>query len=158
MGSFHFLSLKSYFLKYKKFFRVAVSWNIRKFCFLKHKKSFLLRKYNKFFRGFYFLKYKKSFPHEKFPWGGFFNFFELRLKSAGFHFQKSKKNFLLRKYKKFFRAGFFRKKYKKSFKETLWGLRLENALSRCKVYCWQFQDHLKRWFVCQGQTVPFLHQ
>ena len=137
MGSFHFLSLKSYFLKYKKFFRVAVSWNIRKFCFLKH---------------------KKSFPHEKFPWGGFFNFFELRLKSAGFHFQKSKKNFLLRKYKKFFRAGFFRKKYKKFFKETLWGLRLENALSRCKVYYWQFQDHLKRWFVCQGQTVPFLHQ
>ena len=52
VGSFYFSSWESYFLKYKKFFRVSISYNIRKFCFLK---------YNKYFQGFPFLKYKKSF-------------------------------------------------------------------------------------------------
>ena len=52
----------------------------RKFYFLKHKKSFLLRKHKNFFnlgaRKFRFLKYKKLFRV------GFFNCFELGLKSA----------------------------------------------------------------------------
>ena len=48
---FHFLSSESYFLKYKKFFRVSVSWNIRKFRFLDYKW---------FSQGFRFLK-KPSF-------------------------------------------------------------------------------------------------
>ena len=80
----HFSSTESYFLKYKKFFRASVSWNIRKFHFLKykdfffwgggvgrrvdsrnpkHKKSFPLIKYRKFFnirtRKFNFPKHKK---------------------------------------------------------------------------------------------------
>ena len=45
---FTFSSLKSYFLKYKKLFRVSISWDIRKFRFLKYKKRFILRKCKKF--------------------------------------------------------------------------------------------------------------
>ena len=52
VASFYFLGSQSYFLKYKKFFRVSVYWNIRKFRFLK---------YRKIFQGFHFPKYKKSF-------------------------------------------------------------------------------------------------
>ena len=52
-----------------------------------------MRRYDKFFWGFRFLKY------ERFSRGGFF---ELGLKSAGFHFRKYMKSFLLRKYKNFF--------------------------------------------------------
>ena len=63
--------------------------------FLKHKNSFLLRKYKTFFRGYRFLKYKK------FSRGGYLLFFELGVRSAGFHFRKCKKSFLLRKYKIF---------------------------------------------------------
>ena len=36
-------------------------------------------------------------------------FWEIRPESAGFHFRKYKKRILIRKYKKFFRVGFFRK-------------------------------------------------
>ena len=80
-----------------KFFGVSVSRNIRKFCFQKYKKCFLLRKYKKFLniraRNFHFPKYKEFFnlgarkfhslKYKKFFRGGFFlGFFELGLKSA----------------------------------------------------------------------------
>ena len=94
VGFFHFSSSESYFLKDKKFFKVSVfwnmrrfhfavsvSWNIRKFHVSKYKKSLLLRKYMKFrnirARKFHFLKYKKFFR------GGYFSiFFELGFKRA----------------------------------------------------------------------------
>ena len=47
------------------------------------------------FRGFRLPKYKKFSRDE------FLLFFEIGLKSAGFHFQKYKKSFLFRKYKNF---------------------------------------------------------
>ena len=40
VGFFYFLSSQGSFLKYEKVFRVSVSWNIRKFHFLKHKEFF----------------------------------------------------------------------------------------------------------------------
>ena len=62
-GLFHFSSLESHFLKYKTKFRVSASWNIKKFCFLKYKKNFLLRNckilLNIRAKKFHFLKYKK---------------------------------------------------------------------------------------------------
>ena len=80
-------------LKYQKKFQL---WT-QKFLFLKYKK------YKNFFRGFRFLKYK-IFLRVYF-------FFELGLKSAGFHFRKYKKNFLLRNYKK----SFLLREYKNLF-------------------------------------------
>ena len=56
-------------------------------------KIYILRKCNKFFRGFRFLKFSRV--------GGiFFIFSSLGLKRAGFRFQKYKKSFIFRKYKK----------------------------------------------------------
>ena len=49
-----------------------------------------------FFRIFRLLQYKE------FSSGRVILFFELEVKSSGFHFQKYKKSFLLRKYKNFF--------------------------------------------------------
>ena len=40
MGSLYFKSSESYFLKYNKFFRMSVSWNLRKFHSLKYKEFF----------------------------------------------------------------------------------------------------------------------
>ena len=37
---FRTAATRFHFLKYKKFLRVSVSWNIRKFCFLKYKEFF----------------------------------------------------------------------------------------------------------------------
>ena len=57
-------------------------------------KIYILRKCNKFFRGSRFLKFSRV--------GGiFFIFSSPDLKRAGFHFQKYKKSFIFRKYKKF---------------------------------------------------------
>ena len=53
LGSFYFSIFESYFLKYKKFFKVSVSWNITKFCFLKYKEYF--------FRVFRFRNIRKAF-------------------------------------------------------------------------------------------------
>ena len=103
---FHFSSLESYFLKYKKFFRGL--------CFPTYKKSFLLRKYKKFFQCFRFLEYKKLSR------GGFLLFFELGVKSARFHFRKYKKSFLLRKYKRLFNIR-ARKFHFRKYKEFLSG-------------------------------------
>ena len=75
VGFFHFSSSESYFLKYKNFFRVSISWNIKRFRFLKYKE---------FFRGFHFLKYKKSFllrTYKKF----------VKIRARKFHFPKYKK-------------------------------------------------------------------
>ena len=66
-----------HFQKYKKFFRVSVSWYIRKFCFLK---------YNKFFQDFSFPEYKKSFLLRKYK-----KFFNIRARK--FHFPKHKEFF-----------------------------------------------------------------
>ena len=62
-SGFYISCLESYFLKCKKFFRVSVSWNIRKFhfcgfCFPKYQKSFLWRKYKKFLN----IRQKVPFP------------------------------------------------------------------------------------------------
>ena len=81
VGLFHFLSVESYFLKYK-FFKVSVWWNLRKFRllkynevsqsfrFLKCKKSFILRKCKKFLniraRKFHYPKYKDLFSRWSF--------------------------------------------------------------------------------------------
>ena len=70
--------MERYFLKYKKFFRFSISWNIRNFRFLKYQevlgvllfpkynKRFLLRKFKKFFRDFRFLKHNNSFLLRKY--------------------------------------------------------------------------------------------
>ena len=83
MGLFIFSSLKSYFLKYQKLFRVSVSWNITNFLILEPESS-ISRKYKNFLKGVFF-----------------FYFLSLGLKIAGFHFRKYKKTFLLREYKNF---------------------------------------------------------
>ena len=89
VGSFYFSSSESYFLKNKRNINQGsfISCNTRKSYFLKPKE---------FFRGFRFLKYKK------FSQSGYFLFLELGPKSAGLHFGKYNKRFLLRKYKNFF--------------------------------------------------------
>ena len=71
---------------------------------------------------FRFLEYKKFFL----KWI-FFLFFELGMKSAEFRLQEYKKNFLLRKDKKFFLSGYFLGKNILSFREELWGHRPESA-------------------------------
>ena len=101
--------MERYFLKYKKFFRFSISWNIRNFRFLKYQevlgvllfpkynKRFLLRKFKKLFGSFRFLKLTaaESFLilelESPFSWGirnflgvDFFLFFELGLKSTLF--------------------------------------------------------------------------
>ena len=54
--------------------------------------------------------------------------------SKKFHFLKYKKHLFLTKYKKAFQDGFFKKKCKKVFRESFWGLSPENVLSQCKLY------------------------
>ena len=71
---------------------------------------------------FRFLEYKKFFL----KWI-FFLFFELGMKSAEFRLQEYKKNFLLRKHKKFFLSGYFLGKNILSFREELLGHRPESA-------------------------------
>ena len=71
----------------------VTSWNKRSFLEFPFR-GFRFLKYKNFFRGFRFPKYKKSSR------GGFLSFFELGVKSGGFHFRKYKKSFLLKKYKK----------------------------------------------------------
>ena len=79
-----FWCFASSFLKYKKLFRLSVSWNIRKFRFFKYmeffrgfffRNSFLFRKYKKFFKAraikFHFPRYKEFFS------GWIFLFFKL---------------------------------------------------------------------------------
>ena len=119
-----FLSSEIYFLKYKQF--------EGGFSFLKGKEFFSkgLRfpKYKKYFRGFRFLTRKKTFfltKYKKFPWGGFFSFFKLGLKSAEFHFRKNKKSFLLRNYKKLFQSRIFLGKNIIFFSKKFWRLRLK---------------------------------
>ena len=103
--------MESYFLKYKKFFRASVPWNVRRFRFLKYKEffqGFSFLNYNNFFRGFCFLKYELSFEkiqeifltlelessifpeYKKFSRGGLFLFLKLALKNAldGYFCQK----------------------------------------------------------------------
>ena len=74
VGLFHFLSVESYFLKYK-FFKVSVcllKYNevSQSFRFLKCKKSFILRKCKKFLniraRKFHYPKYKDLFSRWSF--------------------------------------------------------------------------------------------
>ena len=84
---FYLFELGSSFLKFKKLFRVSISWNIRKFCFLKDKKffgvsvSWNIRK--GFFweniraRKFHFPKYRKKY--ELFLEGIFIFFYFLKL-------------------------------------------------------------------------------
>ena len=59
---FYFSSLKSYFLKYKKIFRVSVSWNMRNFLILEPESS-ISWKYKISFRGdfFYFSRPENYF-------------------------------------------------------------------------------------------------
>ena len=89
MSFFHFSSSES-----------SVSWNIKNFFGVRLSRNiraaFFWEKYKKFFQGFRFIKYKK------FSRGGFILFFELGVKSEGFHLRKYKKSFPLRKYKNFF--------------------------------------------------------
>ena len=80
MGIFHFFNLECYFLKYKTFFRFSVSWNIRKFHFLKHKI---------YFRGFHFVK-----TLEVFLGWTFFIFLSLGWKVQG-SISGSMRNFLI---------------------------------------------------------------
>ena len=112
-GFVFFLCPESYFMKYMKFFRVFIPWNIRRFHFLKYRKSFFIWKNVRNFFGvsvswnirhFLILELESSIflKYKKFPWHWFFLFFELWLKSAVFHFRKYNKSFLLRKYKKYF--------------------------------------------------------
>ena len=77
----------------------VTSWSIRNFRFLKYKDFFgvsISRKLGAFLK-----KYKKLFQCRGFSE----RLCGPRPKNEGFHFRKYKKNFLLRKYKKFFRAG-----------------------------------------------------
>ena len=92
------------FLNYEKFLAVFLLsiFELWMFSFLKYEISFL---------GSLFLKHKNirnffrvsvSWSIINFPGMDFLKFFEPGLKSAGFHFRKSKKKFLLRKQKKSF--------------------------------------------------------
>ena len=91
-----------------------LSLNIKKFCFLKIRKAFL-RKYLNFFPTRLFLgKNIRNLFREK--------VLGLWPKITGFHFLKYKKNFLLRKYKKFFNlrvSKFHFQKYEGFFSELI---------------------------------------
>ena len=80
---------KFHFSKYMNFFQ---SWF---FCFLSSESSSW--KYNKFLKKFH---YNKSFFWENI-------YKRINLRARKFHFPKCKKNFFLRKYKKFFKSDFF---------------------------------------------------
>ena len=86
----------NYLLKYKEFFRVSFSRNIRTAFFSENIRNFL----------------EFPFPDAWEIFSGWnFLFFDLGLKSAWFYFSKYKKGFLLRKYKK----SFLLRKYKNFF-------------------------------------------
>ena len=86
----------NYLLKYKEFFRVSFSRNIRTAFFSENIINFL----------------EFPFPDAWEIFSGWnFLFFDLGLKSAWFYFSKYKKDFLLRKYKK----SFLLRKYKNFF-------------------------------------------
>ena len=92
LGSFYFLSLEIYFLKYKKFFTISVFWNIRIFRFLKYMEFFSVFPFSEiqeklFFgniRNFLMLRLESSIFQNvrNFFWDGFFYNFGLRLKSG----------------------------------------------------------------------------
>ena len=52
----------------------------------------------------------------------------------GFIFGNIRKALFWENIRIFFRADYFKKKYKKLFREIFWGLRPESALERCIVY------------------------
>ena len=111
--------------------------------FLKHKNSFLLRKYKTFFRSYRFLKYKK------FSRGGYLLFFELGVRSSGFHFRKCKRSFLLRKYKIFLniRARKFHfRKYMEFFSGDFfwrgWGRGEGLGLGSAGFHFWKYKEFL----------------
>ena len=86
----------NYLLKYKEFFRVSFSRNIRTAFFSENIRNFL----------------EFPFPDAWEIFSGWnFLFFDLGLKNAWFYFSKYKKGFLLRKYKK----SFLLRKYKNFF-------------------------------------------
>ena len=95
---------------------IITSWNIRI--------VFFWKKYKSFFRVFI------SWSIRNFPGVDYFLFFELGLKSAGFHFQKYNKSFLLRKWN--FSERFF---YRKNIKNFLgknfegWGRKVQGFTS-----------------------------
>ena len=93
-GVLSFLSSESSFLKYKEFFRVPFSWNIRTAFFWETIRNFV---------GVFVSWSIRNFL------GWIFLFFKLGLKSAGFQFRKYKnffnisaRKFHFLKYKKFF--------------------------------------------------------
>ena len=93
---FFFFSSESYFLQYKKFFRVSVSWNIR---------AFRLLKYKEFLRVFVSQNIRKAFF-----WENIRNIWILEQEI--FISQK------IRKYKNFFRVDF--QNIRKAFFEKIW--------------------------------------
>ena len=78
--------------------------------------GFLFHKIKELFWGFRFLNYKK------FSLGGFFLFLELRLKGAGFYFQKYMKMLEI------FRSSCFGKKYKNFLGKRFEGFIPENRI------------------------------
>ena len=134
-GGFGFLKYRK-FLSWWSFFTFSnLGWKVQGSSSGNIIKTFFWENIRSFLRGFVSLSVRNFCP------GGFFYFFELGLKSAGFHFWKHKENFPLRKYKKFFRVGFFRKK--------LWELRLKCALGS---YIWKTSYHrcLTVFWICLG--------
>ena len=75
------------FLKYKKLFRVSFSWNIKNFwwvfIFWNIRTAFFWESIRSFFQGFCFLKYKKSFLLRNFLGVDFFHFLSLGWKVQG---------------------------------------------------------------------------
>ena len=82
--------------------------------------TFFWERYKKCW-GFLFPEFLKVFPVQI-----FFLFFELGMKSVGFHFQKYKKRFLQKKYT-FFQRRFFEERSKKKFTKKFWGLKPESV-------------------------------
>ena len=78
VGSFYFVSLEIYFLKYKKFFTISVFWNIRIFRFLKYMEFFSVFLFSEIQEKLFFWKYKKF----------------LNVTIRKFHFSKCKEFFL----------------------------------------------------------------
>ena len=145
--------LMAFLRKYKKLFQRRLSresfgglrLESAGFHFRKYKKSLLLRKYKKFFRGFCFLKCKEFFSGFLLPeilltlelrssisWnirnffrGGFFYFLSLGQKVQGFVYGNIRKAFFWQNIINFFSVIFLGKNVRNLFREKFWGLTWE---------------------------------